>query len=132
MPPLTRLNAVKDEARRPVCTGEVFPVARAYKEAIYSFADEWGFVIANSDPSAKALTAEEVDRRIAERVQGSLQFLDGESYTGIYCLSKRMRKDLSEETRVLSRDNPAVFLKHMEGVSQYTKDSDASQSKGYA
>ena len=23
-----------------------------------------------------------VDRRIAERVQGSLQFLDGESYTG--------------------------------------------------
>jgi len=111
---------------------KVFPVARAYKEAIYSFADEWGFVIANSDPSAKVLTAEEVDRRIAERVQGSLQFLDGESYTGIYCLSKRMRKDLSEETRVLSRDNPAVFLKHMEGVSQYTKDSDASQSKGYA
>eukprot|EP00434_Breviolum_minutum_P004729 symbB.v1.2.004168.t1/scaffold235.1/size321457/27 len=33
-----------------------------------------------------------------------------------------MRSDLAVETRILSKDNPAVFLKHMEGVSQYTKE----------
>eukprot|EP00913_Durusdinium_trenchii_P000032 g28.t1 len=97
---------------------QVFPAARAYKEAVYSFADEWGFVIGHSDPSTASITPEEVDRRIAERITGSLQFLDGESYTGIFCLSKQMRSDLSAETRILSKDNPAVFLSHMEGVSQ--------------
>jgi len=107
---------------------QVFPAARAYKEAIYSFADEWGFVIGHSDPSTASVTPEEIDRRIAARITGSLQFLDGESYTGIYCLSKQMRSDLAVETRILSKDNPAVFLKHMEGVSQYTKDSEATES----
>eukprot|EP00440_Ansanella_granifera_P073942 gb/GFBE01080236.1/.p1 GENE.gb/GFBE01080236.1/~~gb/GFBE01080236.1/.p1 ORF type:complete len:330 (+),score=90.07 gb/GFBE01080236.1/:1-990(+) len=107
---------------------QAFPACRAYKEAIYSFADEWGFVIAHSDPKTATITPEEVDRRIAARVNGSLEFLDGESHTGIYALSKKMRRDLQEETRVLSRDKPAVFLQHTQGVSKYTKDSDASES----
>eukprot|EP00435_Cladocopium_sp_Y103_P064675 s459_g26.t1 len=101
---------------------QVFPAARAYKEAVYSFADEWGFVIGHSDPSTASVTPEEIDRRIAERISSSLSFLDGESYTGIFCLSKQMRLDLAAEKRILSKDNPAVFLKHMEGVSQYTKE----------
>mmetsp|Transcript_85934 Transcript_85934/g.152241 ORF Transcript_85934/g.152241 Transcript_85934/m.152241 type:complete len:329 (-) Transcript_85934:133-1119(-) len=107
---------------------QVFPVARAYKEAIYSFADEWGFVIGFSDAKTSSLSLGEVDKRIAARIKGELKFLDGESYTGIYALSKEMRKNFAAETRVLSKDAPAVFLQHMEGVSKYTKESDASES----
>jgi thermospermine synthase len=107
---------------------QVFPACKAYKEAIYSFADQWGFVIAHSDPKTATVSTEEVDNRIAARIKGELKFLDGESYTGAFCLSKELRKTFQAETRVLSKDIPAIFLQHMEGVSKYTKESDAAES----
>eukprot|EP01065_Artemidia_motanka_P044660 TRINITY_DN6393_c0_g1_i1.p2 TRINITY_DN6393_c0_g1~~TRINITY_DN6393_c0_g1_i1.p2 ORF type:complete len:335 (+),score=148.20 TRINITY_DN6393_c0_g1_i1:62-1006(+) len=102
---------------------QVFPVAKPYSQSVYSFADEWGFVIGFSDPKDATLTPEEVDKRIAERVSGETRHLDGEAWTGIFSMSKEVRKTFAAEERVLSRDKPAVFLQHMEGVSTYTKDS---------
>ena len=102
---------------------KVFPRTRGYCQAIYSFADEWGYVIGYDDPETAKVTPEEIDARIAERVTGEMQFLDGDSYTGLFCLNKTVKKNLAAETRVLSRDAPAVFLTHTTGVSSYTKDS---------
>eukprot|EP01062_Namystynia_karyoxenos_P019567 TRINITY_DN17369_c0_g1_i1.p1 TRINITY_DN17369_c0_g1~~TRINITY_DN17369_c0_g1_i1.p1 ORF type:complete len:317 (+),score=140.75 TRINITY_DN17369_c0_g1_i1:95-1045(+) len=110
----------------PVCNTlkQVFPVVRPYSQSVYSFADEWGYVIGYSDAASGApLAPAEIDRRIAERVNGELRHLDGEMWQGVFAMSKQVRKTIAEETRVLSKDKPAVFLQHMEGVSQYTKDS---------
>eukprot|EP00755_Sulcionema_specki_P004767 Sspe_Gene.30927::Locus_15282_Transcript_1_2_Confidence_0.667_Length_906::g.30927::m.30927/K18787/ACL5; thermospermine synthase len=104
---------------------QVFVGVRGYCHAVYSFADEWGFIIGHTDESTSTvhLNEEEVNKRIAERINGELKFLDGESLRGVYSLSKTVRKTLAGEKRVLSKDNPAVFLSHMTGVSTYTKDS---------
>ena len=83
----------------------VFPKVLAYNQAIYSFLDEWGWNMGFSDPSlAVPLSIEEVDERIAQRINGELKFLDGISWQGLFALSKVHRKSLAAETCVMSND----------------------------
>jgi spermidine synthase len=81
----------------------VFPKVLPYKQAIYSFLDEWGWQVALSDGTQSKLSVEEVDRRIAERITGELRFLDGESWQGLFALSKVHRKTLAQETCVMTK-----------------------------
>jgi len=82
---------------------DVFPKVLPYNQAVYSFMDEWGWNLAFLDESAlSTLTPEEVDRRIAARIEGDLEFLDGASWNGIWALSKRHRATLAKETVVMS------------------------------
>jgi len=86
----------------------VFPTVVPYTQAVYSFMDEWGWNLGFTEdkPVAPAsLSVEEVDRRIAARITGELQFLDGESWRGIWSLSKKHRKTLAAETAVMSVEN---------------------------
>jgi len=95
----------------------VFPLVRAYNQAVYSFMDEWGWNIAFTDPGMGApLTDEQVDSRIAERIKGELRFLDSESYRGLFCLSKVHRATLAAETRVLSREKGTFAVMHSQGL----------------
>jgi len=83
----------------------VFPKVVAYNQHVYSFMDEWGWNMGlpeEHSESPASLSAEEVDKRIAARITGELQFLDGESWAGIYALSKKHRKTLAAETCVMS------------------------------
>lgn len=76
-----------------------------YNQAVYSFLDEWGWNMAltqDGAPAPSSLTAEVVDRLIAERISGELQFLDGIMWAGIWALSKKHRKTLAAETCVMS------------------------------
>merc|ERR1712187_1053955 len=85
---------------------DVFPKVVPYTQAVYSFMDEWGWNLAMSEPSTTSdpvsLSAEEVDKRIADRIDGELQFLDGYSWPGIFALSKKHRQTLAKETCVMS------------------------------
>lgn len=82
----------------------VFPRVAGYNQAIYSFMDEWGWNIAFSDEAmTHKLAPEEVDRRIKERITGELRFLDGESWQGVFALSKVHRKTLATETCVMTK-----------------------------
>jgi thermospermine synthase len=86
----------------------VFPVVVPYNQAVYSFMDEWGWNMGLPDSFKddaslpQNLSIEEVDRRIADRITGELQFLDGQSWRGIWALSKKHRKTLDAETVVMS------------------------------
>lgn len=82
----------------------VFDQAVPFNQAVYSFMDEWGWNMGlpKDSVSPKSLTTEEVDKRIAERITGELLFLDGESWHGIFALSKKHRKTLAAETVVMS------------------------------
>lgn len=84
---------------------DVFSNVVAYNQAVYSFMDEWGWNMALTEENARSpmsLTADEVDKLIAERITGELQFLDGISWAGIFALSKRHRATLAAETCVMS------------------------------
>merc|ERR1712224_866310 len=83
----------------------VFPNTTPYNQAVYSFLDEWGWNIALTEEDATppaSLTAAQVDERIASRIDGELQFLDGICWAGIWALSKKHRKTLAAEECVLS------------------------------
>lgn len=85
---------------------DVFPTVVPFNQAVYSFMDEWGwnmgFSVENQKELPQSLSVEEVDKRIAARIKGELQFLDGESWQGIWALSKKHRQTLAKETVVMS------------------------------
>jgi len=95
-----------------------FPNAVAYNQAVYSFLDEWGWNIASMSDTLEPskLSTEEVDKIIAERVTGELQFLDGISWHGIWALSKKHRKTLAAETTVMSTETGTHCFMHNPGV----------------
>lgn len=83
----------------------VFSNVIAYNQAVYSFLDEWGWNIAltaDNAPVPSSLSPETVDKLIAERINGELQFLDGVCWPGIWAMSKKHRKTLAAETCVMS------------------------------
>eukprot|EP00164_Ancoracysta_twista_P001308 GFYU01001711.1.p1 GENE.GFYU01001711.1~~GFYU01001711.1.p1 ORF type:complete len:327 (-),score=150.60 GFYU01001711.1:22-945(-) len=91
---------------------QVFPKVVAFNQHVWSFIDEWGWNMAYKDGNMETLSIEEVDKRIAERINGELQFLDGESHRGAFCLSKRHRQSLAAETHVLAENNPKYMYGH--------------------
>jgi len=102
---------------------DVFPVVVPYTQAIYSFMDEWGWNMGLPEGSAKpaSLSCEEVDKRIAERITGELQFLDGEMWPGIFALSKKHRKTLAAETVVMSVDGNTHRFMCNSGVKTFAE-----------
>jgi len=95
----------------------VFKSVTPFNQAVYSFLDEWGFHMASDDPALVVpLESAELDRRIAERIDGELQFLDGISYPGIFALSKVHRATLAKETMVMSREKGTHAFMHSQGL----------------
>jgi len=102
----------------------VFPNVVPYAQAVYSFMDEWGWNLASEGKAAispEELPVAEVDSRIAARINGELQFLDGISWRGIWALSKRHRKTLAAETVVMSTSGNTHRFMHDAGVETAAK-----------
>jgi thermospermine synthase len=113
----------------------VFPVVVPYNQAVYSFMDEWGWNLGFSDKDVKempgSLSIDEVDRRIADRITGELQFLDGQSWQGIWALSKKHRKTLAAETTVMSVEGNTHKFMCNAGVDTIAT-ANAAKKAGYA
>jgi thermospermine synthase len=105
---------------------DVFPVVVPFTQAIYSFMDEWGWNMGLPEGSEqpRLLSCEEVDKRIAERITGELQFLDGESWPGIFALSKKHRKTLAAETCVMSVDGNTHRFMCNSGVKTFAEEKE--------
>jgi thermospermine synthase len=92
----------------------VFDNVIAYSQFIDSFLGEWGWNMALTAPDAvapKSLSPQTVDALIAERIQGDLKFLDGQSWLGLWALTKQHREMLKKETCVMSlSDNTFKFM----------------------
>merc|ERR1712178_335619 len=103
-------------------------------QAVYSFMDEWGWNMGLPEGSRLPATfsVDEVDKLIAERITGELQFLDGQSWQGIWALSKKHRKTLAAETTVMSVVNKthAFMCKAgVETIAEANKEPDAKRAK---
>jgi len=51
------------------------------------------------------LTPEEMDARIAKRIEGPLRFLDGDTFTGLKQINKHLRGCLAAETCIYTKDS---------------------------
>ncbi|KAL0330485.1 UNVERIFIED_CONTAM: Thermospermine synthase ACAULIS5 [Sesamum radiatum] len=92
---------------------QVFKYVRAYTAHVPSFADTWGWVIASDQPLC--IEAGMMDKKIAERIDGELLYLNGASFVASTILNKTVAKTLKNETHVYTEDD-ARFI-HGQGVA---------------
>ena len=84
--------------------GSVFPATAPCQAHIPSFGLLWGFIIAGDN--IDALPAQEIDRRIRQRVTRDLRYYDGATHSGMFTLPKYLRHSLAEEQRLITKANP--------------------------
>jgi spermidine synthase len=90
---------------------EVFPIVRSYLAFVPSFGFTWGFLTASITVDPGLLTAQEVDQRIADRLdltprppyeeEGDLGFYDGQTHVGMFSLPKDLRAELGMPGEIL-------------------------------
>uniref|UniRef100_A0A0A9HTE3 thermospermine synthase n=1 Tax=Arundo donax TaxID=35708 RepID=A0A0A9HTE3_ARUDO len=88
----------------------VFKYVKAYTAHVPSFADTWGWVMASDHPFSQ--TAQQINERIKERVDGELLYLSGESLISSTTLNKSVYKSLLNETHVYTEDDARFIHGH--------------------
>ncbi|MFQ6642775.1 hypothetical protein Gotur_017998 [Gossypium turneri] len=89
---------------------QVFKYVLAYTAHVPSFADTWGWVMASDQPFS--IGAEEIDKRIAERVDGELLYLNGSSFLSSATMNKTVYLSLLNETHVYTEENARFIPGH--------------------
>ncbi|GMN63239.1 hypothetical protein TIFTF001_032372 [Ficus carica] len=92
---------------------QVFKHVMAYTAHIPSFADTWGWVMASDEPFS--VSAEEIDKRIKERMDVELLYLSGALFLSSATLNKTVALSLLNETHVYTEED-ARFI-HGHGVA---------------
>ena len=87
---------------------EVFPVVAGYQAFISCFGTPWGFMLASRKIDPRPQDATTVDRLIADRVRGSLEYWDGVTHQHSFALPKFIRKAMDAQTRVSTDANPLI------------------------
>jgi len=88
---------------------EIFPVVAAYQSFISCFGTPWGFIVASKKLDPARQGAQAVDKLIAERVKGSLEYWDGVTHQHAFSLPKFIRKAVAKQTRIVTDAHPLIF-----------------------
>ncbi len=88
---------------------EVFPVVAGYQTFISCFGTPWGFIAATKKVDPRRLDAPAVDRLVAERVKGPLDYWDGTTHQHAFSLPKFIRKAVEAQTRIVTDANPLIM-----------------------
>jgi len=84
----------------------VFPIVRPYQAIIPCFGLPWGFALASKLVDPQSFSQEEIDKRIADRLKGELQYYNGEIHHGQFLLPKHIRQHAERETRIIEDNHP--------------------------
>lgn len=84
----------------------VFPSSFLSEAFVPSFGATWGFVIGSLGPDPSALSVDEVDAGLAERVSRELRYYDGITHRGMFSVPRYLRQAQATETRVITRATP--------------------------
>jgi spermidine synthase len=87
---------------------EAFPVVAGYQSFIPCFGTPWGFIVAAKGGDPRALTVEEIDRRIRDRVTGELEFYDGLAHHHMLSLPKFLRRLVATTDRIVTDAEPLI------------------------
>ncbi|KAI4380846.1 hypothetical protein MLD38_006988 [Melastoma candidum] len=94
---------------------QVFRYVVPYTAHVPSFADTWGWTMASDEPLN--FDADEIDRKIKDRIDGELQYLNGPLLVSSTILNKMVLTSLLNETHVYAEEN-ARFV-HGQGVAYH-------------
>ncbi|GFZ08853.1 S-adenosyl-L-methionine-dependent methyltransferases superfamily protein [Actinidia rufa] len=89
---------------------QVFKYVVPYSAHIPSYADIWGWIMASDSPFA--VSADELDLRMKQRINGENRYLDGKTFTSNSILSKAVRKSLEYETHVYTEKSARFIYGH--------------------
>ncbi|KAI9106714.1 hypothetical protein K1719_022242 [Acacia pycnantha] len=92
---------------------QVFKYVTPFATHIPSFADTWGWVMASDQPFL--IGADEMDKRIEERIDGELLYLNGSWFQSSATMNKTVSQTLRDETHVYTEED-ARFV-HGHGVA---------------
>jgi len=87
----------------------IFKIVRPYQVFVPSFVDLWGYHTASDSLDPLKLTADQIDKRIKERITGNLKHYDGISHYALFSLSKMLRYKISRARRIITDDKP-IFV----------------------
>lgn len=85
---------------------QVFPVVVSMQAAIPSFGLPWGFTLASKKNDPRKFTTELVDRMVAERITGELEYYDGDAHQFCMHLPKYIRKAIAAQQYVIEDNSP--------------------------
>jgi spermidine synthase len=88
---------------------EVFPVVAAYQSFVSCFGTPWGFIVASKKIDPVRLTVSAVDKLVAERVKGTLEYWDGVTHQHAFSLPKFIRKAIAKQTRIVTDAKPLIL-----------------------
>ena len=86
--------------------GSVFPAVYLCEAFVPAFGATWGFVVGSLGPNPSAMQRDDVDRRIADRINGELRYYDGITQQGMFSVPKYLRRAVAAEDRIITRANP--------------------------
>ncbi|XP_054819596.1 thermospermine synthase ACAULIS5-like [Prosopis cineraria] len=89
---------------------QAFKYVMAYTAHVPSFADTWGWVMASDHPFL--IGAEEMDKRIEQRIDGELLYLNGATFHSSATMNKTVSQSLLDETHVYTEENPRFIDGH--------------------
>ncbi|KAL6212247.1 hypothetical protein ACLB2K_017468 [Fragaria x ananassa] len=92
---------------------QVFKYVVVYAAHVPSFADTWGWVMASDE--LFSMNAEKMDKRIEERIDGELNYLNGALFVSSATMNKTVSSSLLNETHVYTEED-ARFI-HGHGVA---------------
>lgn len=87
----------------------VFPLVLPYQAHVPSFGGPWGFSLASHQLSPVPMPIKEVDKRIRQRLSGSLRFYDGVTHQGMFRLPRYVRQELRRGKTIITDEQP-LFL----------------------
>jgi spermidine synthase len=89
----------------------VFSIVCPYQTDVPCFGGPWGFCLASLKLNPTLLSAAEVDSRISDRQLAHLKFYEGLTHQGIFSLPKYLREELSQQTRLITDNEPLYTYK---------------------
>jgi spermidine synthase len=105
---MTKIGALDFYAAMNRTVASVFPFAAPYQSFIPCFGTPWGFIVAAKRDDPAALAPDAVDRRLAERVKGPLQFYDGLAHRHMLSLPVFLRQVIAATDRVITDAEPLL------------------------
>jgi spermidine synthase len=88
---------------------DVFPVVAGYQTFVSCFGTPWGFIVGSKKVDPRRQDPQMIDKLIAERLGGTLEYWDGLTHQHAFGLPKFLRKAIDAETRVSTDANPLIF-----------------------